>query len=60
MKKQISGGNYYSVEELAKDVFGDSVYITNITGVQGGDINDAHRVSLSSGDLIFVKDELDQ
>ena len=55
MKKQISGGNYYSVEELAKDVFGDSVYITNITGVQGGDINDAHRVSLSSGDLIFVK-----
>ena len=24
MKKQISGGNYYSVEELAKDVFGDS------------------------------------
>lgn len=55
MKKQISGGNYYSVEELAKDVFGDSVYITNITGVHGGDINDAHRVSLSSGNLIFVK-----
>lgn len=46
---------YHSVGELVRDVFGASVYIANITGVQGGDINEAYRVSLSSGDLIFVK-----
>ena len=46
---------YASLDDMVNDLFGDSAFITETLPVHGGDINDAYRVSLSTGDYIFVK-----
>ena len=46
---------YHSLEELVKEMFGEGTRIVRMERVHGGDINDAYRVSLSSGDPVFVK-----
>ena len=46
---------YHSLEELVKEMFGDGTHIVRMDRVHGGDINDAYRVSLSSGNPVFVK-----
>ena len=46
---------YHSLEEVVTHLFGDQVRCTERERVYGGDINDAWRVSLSSGEKIFVK-----
>lgn len=46
---------YHSLEEAVTHLFGDQVRCTERERVYGGDINDAWRVSLSSGEKIFVK-----
>ena len=46
---------YHSLEELVKEMFGEGTRIVRMDRVHGGDINDAYRVSLSSGDPVFVK-----
>ena len=45
---------YHSLEELVKEMFGEGTRIVRMDRVHGGDINDAYRVSLSSGDPVFV------
>lgn len=46
---------YHSLEELVKERFGEGTRIVGTDRVHGGDINDAYRVNLSSGDPVFVK-----
>ena len=46
---------FYSLEELVNDVFGQAVSIKRMESVPGGDINNAYRLSLSSGESLFVK-----
>lgn len=46
---------YHSLEELVKEMFGEGTRIVGTDRVHGGDINDAYRVNLSSGDPVFVK-----
>ena len=46
---------YYSVEEMVQDVFGEGTRIERTDRVYGGDINDAYRETLSNGGHIFVK-----
>lgn len=46
---------YHSLEETVKDCFGDSARVVRRDSVTGGDINRAYRVSISTGDRIFVK-----
>lgn len=46
---------YHSLEELVKEMFGEGTHIVGTDRVHGGDINDAYRVNLSSGDPVFVK-----
>lgn len=47
--------NYASVEEMAKEIWGEKTRVMNSVRVPGGDINSAYKVHLSSGDQIFVK-----
>ena len=46
---------YHSLEELVNNVFGKNISIIRNDSVQGGDINNAYRLSLSNGDSFFVK-----
>lgn len=46
---------YPSLQEMVRDVFGEGTDIVKTERIHGGDINDAFRVSLSTGDKIFVK-----
>ena len=49
------GNIYHSLEEPVKDCFGKSARVVRADSVSGGDINSAYRVSISTGDRIFVK-----
>lgn len=46
---------FHSLEEPVKDCFGKSARVVRADSVSGGDINRAYRVSISTGDRIFVK-----
>ncbi len=46
---------YTSLDEAVKNIFGISVRITGQRKLSGGDIHNAFRVSLSSGEQLFVK-----
>ena len=46
---------YRSLEEIVQDFFGKNTRVIRTDGVSGGDINRAYRLSLSTGDSIFVK-----
>lgn len=55
MNKEETGKTFCSLEETVKSVYGEQVSIVRADRVYGGDINDAYRLPLSSGDCIFVK-----
>lgn len=55
MNKEETGKTFCSLEETVKSVYGEQVSIVRADRVYGGDINDAYRLTLSSGDCIFVK-----
>ncbi len=44
-----------SLDEAVRANFGDSVKIVSRTPIQGGDINEAYRLSLSDGEKVFLK-----
>lgn len=46
---------YSSVDNMVKTLFGATASVLSTAPVHGGDINDAYRVSLSTGDYIFLK-----
>ena len=46
---------FHYLEEPVKDCFGKSARVVRADSVSGGDINRAYRVSISTGDRIFVK-----
>lgn len=55
MDKSRTPGIYHSLDEMIKDVLGDSVFIIKTDSVPGGDINNAYRLRLSDGTYLFVK-----
>lgn len=46
---------FHSLEAALGAAFGDGVTMTRMTPVYGGDINEAYRISLSSGEVAFLK-----
>lgn len=46
---------YHSLQEAVKDAFGENAEIIKTEPMHGGDINDAYKVSISTGEQIFVK-----
>lgn len=46
---------FSSLDQALHSLFGDSVKIINQTGVTGGDINEAYRLTLSNGTHVFMK-----
>ncbi len=53
MEKKVK--EYHSFDEMVKEIYGEKAFITENERVHGGDINDAYRMVLSTGDSIFVK-----
>ncbi|MBQ9504910.1 MAG: fructosamine kinase family protein, partial [Lachnospiraceae bacterium] len=47
--------NFTSLEAAVRTLFGDDVKITGRSGISGGDINEALRLTLSDGNEIFMK-----
>lgn len=47
--------DYKSFNEAVKEIFGENAEITKRDYVYGGSINDSRKMSLSTGDIIFVK-----
>lgn len=46
---------YHSLEDVIKDVFGNGATIIRKERIHGGDINDAYKINLSTGENIFIK-----
>lgn len=44
-----------SLEETIRKIFGENACIAKLESIHGGDINDAYRVTLSTGDCLFLK-----
>lgn len=55
MKETNTAKTYASLREAVEDCFGASARITHTEHLHGGDISDAFRVRLSTGDLLFLK-----
>ena len=55
MKERSARTFYHSIEEMISACFGAGVHLLKMECVPGGDINQAYRVTLSSGNSIFVK-----
>lgn len=51
----MTGTGYVSIEKAVKSIFGSDEEIKSMERIHGGDINDAYRLTLSSGERIFVK-----
>jgi len=47
--------DHTSISGALASIFGDNVTITRRDRVSGGDINDAYRLTLSNGEIIFIK-----
>lgn len=54
MNKNINE-NYHSIEEAVHSAFGSNAEILRNDRIHGGDINDAYKISLSTGEKVFVK-----
>lgn len=54
MKENVKG-TYHSLEAAVNAVFGPDARMVRQDRVAGGDINEAYRISLSTGDKVFVK-----
>lgn len=46
---------YHSLEDAIKDAFGNGAAIIRKNRIHGGDINDAYKISLSTGEDVFIK-----
>lgn len=47
--------DYKSLNEAVKEIFGEKTVITKREYVYGGSINDSRKITLSTGDQVFVK-----
>lgn len=58
MINEIVEGTYPSIATAIKAVFGHDAMMVRQNRLSGGDINDAYRINVSTGDKVFVKTNL--
>ncbi|MCI8376126.1 MAG: fructosamine kinase family protein [Lachnospiraceae bacterium] len=55
MKRKCQTESYCSLKEAVHDTFGSQAQMLRTDRVHGGDINDAYKITLSTGERVFVK-----
>ena len=52
---ELQSALYASLDEAVRDIFGPGLRVGGMTGVSGGDINRAYRLTLTDGTAVFMK-----